>query len=212
MKRILFIFLALLTTWSCSDDDEAIISNDNDENALLTFEEAKARYEELRTNNAGLTRTKGFPTTGTKVYRGIHGGSFFDDNTTSESRIEYYAQVEFTLDFEAGTFTGKLMNFRTNLEGYENPEGELNVSGSIRGTEDMGGDEYGLRFRVQDGELTQGQRTAVFDGRTANKGRFRGDTGQFVNIRITSTFSWTTGPDAGTVSGTIGFMLSEREE
>ena len=212
MNKISFIFLVLLALWSCSDDDEVTASNDSEENTLLTFEQAKARYETLRTTNAGLTRTAGFPTTGTRVYKGIHGGRFFDCNSTSETRVEYYAQVEFNLDFETGEFTGKLTNFRTDLEGFETPEGELNVSGVIRDTQEMGGDEYGLRFRVQDGELTQGERTAIFDGRTESKGRFSGNTGQFANIRITSTFSWTAGPDTGTVSGTIGFMLSEREE
>lgn len=98
-----------------------------------------------------------------------------------------------------------LSNFTTNLDGYENPEGTLEVSGSIRGTDDLGGNEFGLRVQVQDGELVQGDRTAVFDGQTANKGRFYGTDAQFVAIGVTATFDWVLGPDAETTSGTIGF-------
>ena len=210
MNKISFIFLILLALWSCSDDDESITANDD--NSQRSFEEAQAQYEVLRENfKQPLTREAGFPTSGTMVYKGLHMGEFFERNTTSDAKLDYFADVEFTLDFEAQTFTGQLTNFITNLEGFENPVGTLNVSGSIRGRDDMGGDEFGLRFRVQDGDLTQDGITASFDAFTESKGRFLGDSGQSVNIRISSVFRWTEGPGTGTTSATIGFMHADRE-
>ncbi|MCG8319384.1 MAG: transferrin-binding protein-like solute binding protein [Cytophagales bacterium] len=213
MNKISFIFLVLLAIWSCSEDDEAVTDNtSNDENAQRTFAEAQTQYEALRENaKHSLTRKAGFPTSGTMVYKGMHMGEFFERNTTSGFKLDYFADVEFTLDFEAQTFTGQLINFTTNLEGFDNPEGSLNVSGSIRGPAELGDDAFGLRFRVQDGDLKQEGRTANFDAFTENKGRFLGESGQSVNIRITSIFRWTEGPDTGTTSETIGFMHADRE-
>ena len=195
---------------SCANDDESNTLNNATQE--LDFKQAKARYEELRLDQSGLTRTSGFPTSRTSTYKGIHGGSFFAGNSTSETEIEYYAQVVFELDFEAGTFTGTLSNVLTDLEGFNSPEGELNISGSIRDNEDLGGDEFGLRFRIQEGEIIQGERIANFDGRTESKGRFTGETGEIVSIRTSATFSWVSGPDTGTITGAIGFMFAEREE
>ena len=65
-------------------------------------------------------------------------GEFFERKTTAGFKLDYFANVVFTLDFEAQTFTGKLINFTTNLEGFENPEGSLNVSGSIRRPDELG--------------------------------------------------------------------------
>ena len=210
MKKITFSLIITLFIYGCGSDKE--LDELEAPTEFFSFEEAKARYEALQADQSGLTRSSGFPTTGTAVYEGIHGGSFFAGNSTSETAIEYYAMVAFVLDYEAGTFTGTLSNFRTNLEGYESPEGELNVSGSIRGNDDLGGDEFGLRFRIQDDELVQNERVAVFDGRTESKGRFTGTTGERVGIRTTATFTWTSGPDGGTVSGAIGFMLAVRQD
>ena len=210
MKKNFLYLLILLIISSCANDDES--NTPDDASQELTFEKAKARYEELRLNQSGLTRTSGFPTSGTSTYKGIHGGSFFSGNSTSETKIEYYAQVVFELDFEAGTFIGTLSNVLTDLDGFSSPEGELNINGSIRDNEDLGGDEFGLRFSIQEGEITQGERTANFDGRTESKGRFTGETGEFVSIRTTATFSWISGPDSGTITGAIGFMFAERED
>ncbi|TRX54861.1 hypothetical protein FNH22_19090 [Fulvivirga sp. M361] len=210
LKKISLIFLVSLAVWSCGEDDEP--TADNDDNSQRSFADAQAQYEVLREGfTLGLTRKAGFPQSGVMIYKGMHTGEFFKGNTTSDTKLDYFADVEFTLDFEAQTFTGQLVNFTTNLEGFENPEGTLNVSGSIRGPDDLGGDEFGLRFRVQEGELTQDGRTANFDAFTNSKGRFLGDTGQSVNIRISSVFNWTEGPDEGTTSGTVGFMHANRE-
>jgi len=210
MKRIPFTFLILLAIWSCSEDDEATIADDD--NTERTFEEAQAEYQELRESfSLPLTRSDGFPQSGVGVYKGLHMGEFFDRNTTADIKLEYFADVEFTLDFETQTFTGELTNFTTNIAGFDKPEGALTVSGLVRNPDEMGGDEFGLRFRVDAGDLTQGDRVASFDAFTVNKGRFLGETGQAVNIHITSLFTWTAGPDEGTVSETIGFMHANRQ-
>ena len=132
MNKISLILLLLLPVWNCSEDDEAVIDNAaNDENAQRTFAEAQAWYEALGENfKQSLTREAGFPTSGAVVYKGIHMGEFFERKTTAGFKLDYFANVVFTLDFEAQTFTGKLINFTTNLEGFENPEGSPNVSGS----------------------------------------------------------------------------------
>jgi len=205
-KLPLLILITLLC--GCGGDDEPGAEN----NGRRTFKEAEAQYLELRENfSLPLTRTAGFPTSGVEIYKGMHTGEFFERNTTADFEMDYFADVEFTLDFEAQTFTGELTNFTTNLKGFENPEGVLSVSGSIRTPVDLGGDEFGLRFRVNAGDLTQEGRTASFDSFTANKGRFLGETGGSVNISITSLFTWTEGQDAGTASETKGFMHADTQ-
>ncbi len=212
---MLFVFVVLPALWSCGEDDEEV--TDPGEGAPRTFAEAEATFSSLRetlidlTTSEGLTRTSEFPSSGIVTFKGVHSGDFFENNTTSESKLSYVADVVLTLDFETEKFTGQLLNFTTNLAGFENPGGELNISGSIRGPDDLGGDEYGLRFMVQDGDLTQGERTATFDARTANKGRFYGNSAQFIALKVSSTFRWTEGPDTGTTSGTSGFMYAESE-
>ncbi|OJJ15551.1 hypothetical protein BKI52_37330 [marine bacterium AO1-C] len=64
---------------------------------------------------------------------------------------------------------------------------------------------------VQEGTLSQGGRTASFDAFAENKGRFLGNVGQAMNLRISSRFKWTEGPDVGTTSATVGFMHAEKE-
>lgn len=205
-SALLFMSFVLL---GCSDGEDEIKDESNEQR---TFDEAMAKFTELEdviidlTTSEGLTREANFPTSGVVTYEGVHMAKRTDSNTTnSETELLYVADMTITLDFETGQYTGELRNFTTNLEGFENPEGTMSVNGSIRGTAELGGDEFGLSLIVQDDELSQEERAAIFDGKTANKGRFYGKSAQFVSIGVTATFDWALGSDAETTSGTIGF-------
>ncbi|MCG8699287.1 MAG: transferrin-binding protein-like solute binding protein, partial [Bacteroidales bacterium] len=169
------------------------------------------QFENLKNNSIGkpLTRNAGFPQSGTMTYKGMHSGEFFERNSTATIKFDYYADVEMTVDFEAKKLSGKILNFSTNLEGFENPEGELTFGGNFRF--DLGGDEIGFSMPVKEGSLTQGNRVAKFDAKSENKGRFFGKTGGLMWLRVSSTFKWTEGPDAGTTSATVGHVYSERQ-
>lgn len=217
MKKSLIVFLTPLIIWSCSDDERIDPANASAvESGPRTYVQAEVDYDSLRitlmalTTTEGLTREKEFPTTGIVIFTGVHSGNFRAESSSGPN-ISYVSDVVLTLDFVSQKFTGRLTNFSTNLEGFENPEGMLNVSGVVRNPDDLGGDEYGLRFRVQDGNLAQGERTAIFDAVTSDKGRFYGDSAQFIALGVASTFEWTAGPETGMTSGTSGRMYVEME-
>lgn len=220
MNKTIFssLFLISIVIFSCSDD-ETKPGDGSSNGESRTFDEAMEKFTELEniiidlTTSEGLTRESEFPTSGVVTYKGIHMSKRTLDNLqTSETEILYVADMTITLDFATQQYTGELSNFTTNLEGFENPEGTLEVAGSIRGTDDLGGDEFGLSLQVKDDELVQGERTAIFDGQTANKGRFYGNDAQFIAIGVTATFDWVLGPDAESTSGTIGFVYIQAVE
>lgn len=224
MKNLKQLFLLLLIVFTCvsCDEDEPVSDNqtednqtDDDEtggNENRTYAEAVQQYEELekRMSGIGLTRPETFPTSGVVTYKGFYYGDRDNDDTqTSETTILYVADITFTLDFSTGNYTGNLSNFTTDLPGFEHPQGTPQISGAVRGTDDLGSDEFGLGLSIQKTSLSEGERAADFDGTTRTKGRFHGLSAEFAWIFIGSTFDWTEGPDTGTTTGTGGFMFVE---
>ncbi|OJJ15550.1 hypothetical protein BKI52_37325 [marine bacterium AO1-C] len=87
-----------IIAWGCSKDSEV---TPDDNTGVRTFAEAKAKYEKLKEEGfrLPLTRQPNFPQSGTFTYKGMHSGEFFEKETTSSAKIEYYADVELTVDF-----------------------------------------------------------------------------------------------------------------
>tara|TARA_B100001245_G_C22873149_1_gene419884 strand:- start:133 stop:789 length:657 start_codon:yes stop_codon:yes gene_type:complete len=218
MHRIYsFILLSVISlVWlSCKEEEPTIDSETEDR----TFEEAMVYYNELRdiliglTSTQGLTRESNFPTNGTTTYSGVYMAKRTNTNTnTSETELLFVADMTLTLDFSTGNYTGTISNFTTDLLGYDHPEGTAEISGSIRGTAELGGDEFGLSLRIEQTPLTQGGLTANFDGVTSDKGRFYGKSAQYIAIGVQSTFVWTAGPEKGNTTGTSGFVYVMAEE
>ncbi|SMD31783.1 hypothetical protein SAMN04488029_0120 [Reichenbachiella faecimaris] len=201
------LFLSLLFGSCGADDNE---SNTQDI-ATFTYQEAKEEYEILKDRlDVALTRIDELPTSGVAIYTGMHSGEFFARDNTSESKIDYFANVELTVDFDSQTLTAQITNFTTNLENFENPEGEILVGTGVFRF-DTGGDEIGFSMPVRVGNLTQGNKIAVFDASAENKGRFFGNGGQSMWLRVSSTFNWIQGSDAGTTSATVGHMYAVME-
>lgn len=218
IERFLMMLCVILVLAGCSDDSDVKKEEEDTADATRTYDEAFEEYNALRdilidlTTSEGLTREANFPTSGTVTYKGVHEGVFFNGNTTSTTQLDYVGDVEFTLDFATGKYTGTISNVTTNLEGYEHPEGTFDINGSVREPAELGGDEFGLTFIIKDGPLTKDERTATFDGVTSDKGRFYGKKAQYIAIGVTATFVWTAGPDAGTTSGTKGFVYVMAED
>ena len=224
MRKIVFVLLLSMQWSGCGSEDEEVTvdedqveeetdeePNDGDEmEGARTYEEALSLFNTLvdSLRELGLTRERTFPTTGVRTYTGFHQGDFRSASSTSTTEIAYVADVVFELDFASGRFTGEMGNFSTDLEGFENPEGVLSINGAIRY---LSSTRFGLSFRIADGDLTQGDLTARFDAVTNTNGSFSGEDAQMVAVASSSTFDWTSGPDEGTTSATIGTMIAIAE-
>ena len=215
-----FIFLSLfsLAFFSCKEDEPTTDSQE-EANEDRTFEEAMVYYNELRdvliglTSTEGLTREANFPTSGTTTYSGVYMGKRTNTNTnTSEYELLFVADMTLTLDFSTGSYTGTISNFTTDLSGYDHPHGTAEISGAVRGTAELGNDEFGLSLRIQETPLTESDLSANFDGVTSDKGRFYGKAAQFIAIGVQSTFVWTAGPETDNTTGTSGFVYIMAEE
>ena len=207
-----FAVLLLIGLISLSCKKDAPNPDDPASNDDRTFEEAMVYYNELKdvliglTSTEGLTREANFPTNGTTTYSGVYMGKRTNTNTnTSETELLFVADMTITLDFSTGNYTGTISNFTTDLQEYDHPQGTAEINGSVRGTAELGGDEFGLSLRIQETPLTEGDLSANFDGITSNKGRFYGKNAQFISIGVQSTFVWTNGPETGNTTGTSGF-------
>lgn len=140
----------------------------------------------------GVTAYADLPSDGTANYAG--GVTGLDEGGTSGSpAIDYVANLDLTVDFETKEVTGTISDFVTSLAGFENPEGEIDVTGFIFDD----GDDAGIEIDA-DGELTSATATATYG--FSGDGVFAGNDARTMGGPGTTDFTWIFGPDTGTTS------------
>ena len=173
-----------------------------------TEEDALAATEELGAAVLDVFETEGFTSfedlpVGSPVYSGIIAG---EEGGGDGPLVNYIADLRLTADFGASTVDGTISNFLTTLPGFDDPNGTINVNGTIQS--DSFGDAT-VNF-IGSGGLVQGSVAAEYDVWTID-GYFGGTTAQALIGEHETEFFWVSAPtalDDGTISWSDGGYLA----
>ena len=166
--------------------------------ADATYDEAEVAYAELFDEvdvifqREGVLQTVDAPNA-VKTYSGLvigEGSDFPFDGPT----IGYAANLELEVDFNLGDIEGELTNYTTNLAGFTNPEGTMNLVGGL------GTDIDGFTSANFGGSTTLTNGAVSADASVFGEGNFTAGGAEAAFGFVFSDFVWVTGPDAGTTS------------
>jgi len=174
-----------------------------------TEAEAIAAITELETRVSDVFAAEG-PTlaigrpAGTASYTGVIAGQE-DTGLLTGPQINYAADLDLDVDFDAGTVIGRALNFLTTLAGYDHPSGTIPLTGTVIAV----GSNAGLDFSGT-ATLSQGSHTADVDI-SSSAGVFGGTDADALDGAHMTTYTWTEGSHAGGLSGSDGGYVALRD-
>ena len=143
------------------------------------------------------------PTDGIATYHGIVNG-YYEDGSPDGPPLDHFADLTLQTNFNSDQVTGSVRNMVTDLAGFQNPTGTVNVTGTIF----PNGGLADLQFSGT-GTFQQGSNITDYSIATTS-GTFVGDTAQAASGTHLSTFVWTNGLYDETTSFSDGDWNVER--
>jgi len=221
-QNIIVCALVTPTLLACSlfDSDKKIDDVDKWIESGVTLEEARTTFINLGLealdvyDTEGATLLEDLPTDlpgDEATYTGMISGG--DDAPGSDGAAEpqgdvtHYANLSLTVNFADNTLTGEATDFVTNVEGFENPTGTVDIDGDILSVGDFAGiDLSGI------GLLEQGDSTANWEISTSpDEAGFAGADGRVLGGYQITDIDWLEGPNAETTDISDGLFAAERD-